>query len=134
MAGLAITSLLALITMRLGASLVDREAVVTTLLIAPALLAYLVVRPADHVVVGQYVGGLRRVLILLGTLPLAAAAALAVATHWTLGLKLGFAAATVASGTLTIVMLAAWKKGSSKDMRPFSQPSGSTVGATSSEN
>lgn len=123
MAGFAITALLALITLRLGAALADREAVVTTLLIAPALLAYLVVRPADHVVVGEYVGGLRRVLIALGTLPLAVAAALAIAAHWTLGLKLGLVLATIASGVLTAVMLAAWKKGSSDGMQPFSRPS-----------
>lgn len=107
-------------TLRLGSSLRDREAVVTTLLVAPALLAYLVVRPADHAVVGQYVAGLRRVLIALGVIPLAAAAALAVATGWTLGLKLGLVAATVLGALSTVVLLVAWRQGSTDAMKPFS--------------
>jgi len=120
MAGLAITILLAAITLRLGESLKNREAVVTTLLVAPALLAYLVVRPADHVVVGQYVGGLRRVLILLGLLPLTSAVALAVAHGWTCALKLILAAATLIAAGSTLILAAAWWKGGSGEMRPFS--------------
>ncbi len=122
MAGIAITALLALVTLRLGSSLEDREAVVTTLLIAPALLAYLVVRPADHAVVGQYVAALRRVLVLLGILPLGAAAALAVAGGWTLDLKLGLAVATVTSIISTAILLVAWRQGGTDAMRPFSAP------------
>jgi hypothetical protein len=125
MAGGAITLLLALVTIRLGAALADREAVVTTLLVAPALLAYLVVRPGDHAVVGQYVGGLRRALIGLGALPLAAAAALGLARGWTLGLKLGLAAATLLALALTLILAIAWRRGSSSSMRPFSEPVGS---------
>jgi hypothetical protein len=123
MAGLAITALLAAVTLRLEASLVDREAVVTALLVAPALLAYLIVRPADHEVVGQYVGGLRRVLILLGVLPLGAATALALASNWTLGLKLGLGVATLFAAGLTAVMFIAWWQGRSAAMQPFSHPS-----------
>lgn len=122
MAGLAITALLAVVTLRLGESLTNREAVVTTLLVAPALLAYLVVRPADHVVVGQYVGGLRRVLIMLGTLPLVAAASLAVADGWTGALKLVLAITTLLAAGSTLVLWAAWRKGGSAVMQPFSLP------------
>lgn len=132
MAALAITALLAAITLRLGNSLENREAVVTTLLVAPALLAYLVVRPADHVVVGQYVGGLRRVLILLGVLPLVAAAALAVADGWTCGLKLLLVAATILAAGLTLVLFAAWRKGGSAVMKPFSAPPTKSSGSARS--
>lgn len=121
-AGVAITALLAAVTLRLGASLRYREAVVTTLLIAPALLAYLVVRPADHIVAGQYLRGLRRVLMGLGAVPLLAAASLAVSGGWSCGLKIGFAALTVIAAALSGVFVVAHVRAGGDVMKPFSGP------------
>jgi hypothetical protein len=133
MAGLGITALLAAVTLRLGPSLQYREAVVTTLLVAPALLAYLVVRPADHVVAGQYVRGLRRVLMGLGALPLVAAVSLSISGGWSCALKLGFILLTLMAAALSGTLVLAWIRAGDDVMSPFSKSSSSgAVGSASS--
>jgi hypothetical protein len=49
------------------------EASVATLLVAPIVLAYLFVRPSEHVLVGGLVAGVRRLVILAGVWPVVAA-------------------------------------------------------------
>lgn len=107
-ASIAITALIAAVALQLGSVMEEKEPAVTTLLIAPALLAYLIVRPGDHAVVGQFVSALRRTLVVLGGLPLAAATALSITHNWHLGLKLGMICTSIAAGLLSLVMLAAW--------------------------
>ena len=51
---------------------------VSLLLLVPGLLAYLLVRPAEHPLVGQFLRGLRYVLMASGTTALVGAAALVV--------------------------------------------------------
>lgn len=73
-AAVGTAALLGLFAFRLGTVLDQVEAAVALLLLAPALLAYLVVRPGEHALVGQFLTGLRRLLLGVAALPLVGAA------------------------------------------------------------
>ena len=72
-------ALLTAFAARLSEAVEETEATVTMLLVVPALLAYLLVRPNDHTLAAQMLRGLRRVLFGVGLLPLLGAAALVMA-------------------------------------------------------
>jgi hypothetical protein len=78
-ASLAVTTLVALFAFNLTETARQTEAGVAVLLLAPGLLAYVLVRPSEHVLVGGFVRGLRRVLIGAGILPVVAAVLLTMA-------------------------------------------------------
>lgn len=71
-----IAALLTTYSLRLGSVLELNEAAVTLALVAPALLAYLLVRPAQHEFVRSFTTGIRRLLAISGLLPMLGAAAI----------------------------------------------------------
>jgi hypothetical protein len=121
MASIAIAALLTFLTLRLGAVVKESAAVVPVLLGVPALLIYLVVRPGDHAVVGQFVSGVRRFLLTLGGLPIVAATGI-VASHsrWYLSLKLGFAFITCIAFGISAILVVAWRAPRRGRNLPFS--------------
>lgn len=90
----------------------NREAAVAILLVAPAVLSYLFVRPSEHVLVGGFLAGIRRLIVLAGVWPVAAAVLTLLlsgecALRWSV---LGLAAAAVATTAgLFAPLLQAWR-------------------------
>lgn len=85
-ASLAVTIIVAAFAFNLSATVHQADAAVATLLIGPGLLAYVLVRPSEHVLVGGFVRGLRRLLIGSGVLPIGAALIVTLASkHITTG-------------------------------------------------
>ena len=70
LASILIALLLTAYADRLGEVLKLNEAAVTLALVAPALLAYLLVRPAQHEFARSFTTGTRRALALSGLLPI----------------------------------------------------------------
>jgi hypothetical protein len=77
-AGATTAALISLFAVFLDEAASRREAAVAMLVFGPALLSYLLVRPSEHVLAASLLRGSRRVLLVIGGLPLASAAALIV--------------------------------------------------------
>jgi hypothetical protein len=121
-ASLAITLLLLAFVIGLGRILRVPEAAITLLLLAPALLAYLLVRPAEHTLVGPLLRGLRWVLLLVGLLPVAGAVAilLAGADANGRGLRETFLGLAALAGLASLILVSALVFPRGRDRRPFS--------------
>jgi hypothetical protein len=76
LASIVIAAILGLYIDRLDSLVARPGSAVSLLLIVPGLLAYLLVRPAEHPLVGQFLRGLRYVLMASGTTALTGAGAL----------------------------------------------------------
>lgn len=72
----AIAAVLGFYLGRLDSLVTSPGSAVSLLLLVPGLLAYLLVRPTEHPLVGQFLTGLRHLLMLSGSLALIGAAAL----------------------------------------------------------
>ena len=111
----------------LGRVLRHTDVAVTVLLLAPALLAYLVVRPSQHILVGQFLSGARTTLLLSGALPIVGAAAIAVnGEDWTCGLKICFGVLALAAWLATFVLSATVLLPRENDKRPLSRTNSSS--------
>jgi hypothetical protein len=76
-AGVISLGILLAFTILLCATVKLPEAAVAVLLVSPAVLGYLLVRPSDHALVGGFLVALRRVVIACGVPPVLAAAIVA---------------------------------------------------------
>ena len=106
--GAATFAILLSFTIFLSEALQIPEAAVAVLLISPAVLGYLSIRPSEEALAGGFLVGLRRVIILSGVPPVAAATALALSERdASLALYLFLGVLTlVQAGFLSAVLLA----------------------------
>jgi len=106
--GAATFAILLSFTIFLSEALQIPEAAVAVLLISPAVLGYLSIRPSEEALAGGFLVGLRRVIILSGVPPVAAATALALSERdASLALHLFLGVLTfVQAGFLSAVLLA----------------------------
>jgi hypothetical protein len=120
---LAVAILLTAYFLRLSEVLALAEPAVAILALVPALLAYLVVRPAEHVIVGQFLAGARRVVTAAAGLPLIGAVAIvANGRDWTSGLKIIFAVLVALAWIASGVLSAGIALPRSSKRQPFSGP------------
>ena len=75
----AVAALLGMFAANMSEAVRVADAGVAVLLIAPLLLSYVLVRPTEHILVGGYVRGLRRLLVATGAPPVVGALFLALA-------------------------------------------------------
>lgn len=99
-------------TIFLSKALQIPEAAVAVLLISPAVLGYLSIRPSEEALAGGFLVGLRRVIILSGVPPVAAAAGIALSERCdSLALYLFLGVLTVIQGGLLVAALLAYLAG-----------------------
>jgi hypothetical protein len=109
--------------LRLAEVLTRPEPAVAVLVLVPALLAYLVVRPAEHVIVGQFLTAARRVVTAAAGLPLVGSVAIVVnGEDWSCSLKLVFALLAVLAWIAAGVLAAGVVLPRGSKRRPFSEP------------
>jgi hypothetical protein len=109
LAAAMISALLLAFSFNLDAVVRNRATALAMLLIVPSLLAYLVVRPREHLLAAQLVRGLRNCLLVIGALPLIASVFLILVGKEPTGVfTVAFRSVAVVSVVLTVeVMLQA---------------------------
>lgn len=100
-----IAALLTAYSLRLKQVLDLNEPAVTLALVAPALLAYLLVRPSQHEFVRSFTTGIRRLLALSGLLPILGAAIVLSGGQRSNALCAVFAALAIAAGVTAALLL-----------------------------
>lgn len=83
------------------------EAAVAVLLVSPAVLGYLLVKPSESALVGGFLIALRRVIILSGALPVLGAAVLALSSGQATFVEYLLLSAISAMQAVTVVLIAA---------------------------
>lgn len=107
--GLAIATLLTVYTASVETVTASSEEVVTTLLLVPAILGYLVSRPGEHPMVRQHIGGIRLLTMLAGALPVVAAVTMvAVGSESPARLASWWMAPTIVAWIVAAILMSAW--------------------------
>jgi hypothetical protein len=110
--GLSSVAILLALMLFLAEAVKIADATAAVLLISPAVLGYLSVRPAEEALAGDFLVGLRRLIMLSGVPPVAAATAFALSDHDDSGaLYLALGICTALQAALTIGIFLAYVAG-----------------------
>jgi hypothetical protein len=102
----AIFGLLLTYRLNLSVLLTHPEASVAVLLIAPTVLAYLLVQPSQHVLALQFLKTLRALVLMVGALPMIGAASIVVSSEFPCyGMRLAWTILSAAGGILALLLI-----------------------------